>query len=297
MNARPLHDHNVPLHPIPSRRRVLLGGVALVGTVLLGPSPAQGRFPGVLERAGGAKPTYLPEAGSRDPVAHSLAENLFWNEQDMEHAVFFLMLMPGPELADARRRAEEFRNAFDRQLTQARSGLTKGNYQAFNRSSIDLTRRFNEFKQRLQAEQVAGTLNSLIWPTFFDHTAREGDYFIARLERLSAGDVAVDPARAAEFWTLIMGEHADFIAHLLDPAERALVAKAMRTSDAFRALHGRSPAPRDAAIKAVDDILDFKVAAAKGIDAGKVRSIIDPRLADHVRREALKAADDLRRAA
>jgi hypothetical protein len=30
-------------------------------------------------------------------VAHSVAENLFWNEQMMEHAMFFVMLMPGPD--------------------------------------------------------------------------------------------------------------------------------------------------------------------------------------------------------
>jgi hypothetical protein len=47
----------------------------------------------------------------------------------------------------------------------------------------------------------------------------------------------------------------------------------------------------------VDDIIDFKTAAEKGIQTGKIRSIIHPALADHVRREALKAADELRRAA
>jgi len=274
-----------------------MGGLALVGTAVLGPALGQARFPGVLVKEGGKKPTYLPEAGSNDPVAHSLAETLFWHEQDMEHAVFFTMLMPGAELAAQRGQAESFRAAFERQLAQARAGLSKDNYRAHNRASIELTRRFNDFKRRMQAEQTAGRLRSLVWPTFFDHTAREGDYFIARLERLSAGDTSLDRAKAAEFWTLIMGEHAGFIAHLLDPAERELVAKAMKTSDSFHKLHGQNPAPADKAVKAVDDILDFKVAAADGIDAGKIKSIIDPRLADHVRREALKAADDLRRAA
>jgi hypothetical protein len=44
-------------------------------------------------------------------------------------------------------------------------------------------------------------------------------------------------------------------------------------------------------------IIDFKTAAEKGIQTGKIRSIIHPTLADHVRREALKAADELKRAA
>ena len=91
-----------------------------------------------------------------------------------------------------------------------------------------------------------------------------------------------------------MGEHADFVAHLLDPEERALVAKAMDTSKAFRGMRGQA-VPKATALSAVDQIIDFKVAAARGINAGQIKSIIHPALADHVRREALKAADELRR--
>jgi len=40
-----------------------------------------------------------------------------------------------------------------------------------------------------------------------------------------------------------------------------------------------------------------EAAAEKGIQTGKIRSIIHPALAGHVRREALKAADEPRRAA
>ena len=46
----------------------------------------------------------------------------------------------------------------------------------------------------------------------------------------------------------------------------------------------------------MDDIIDFKTAAEKGIQTGTIKSIIHPTLADHVRREAIKAADELKRA-
>jgi hypothetical protein len=164
-----------------------------------------------------------------------------------------------------------------------------------SQSTIDQVRRFVDFKHRMRDEQGAGRLKSLTWATFFDHTAREAEYFSARLSRLSAGDVALNRATAAEFWTMIMGEHADFIAHLLDPSERKLVAQALQTSTDFYKLHGQKPVPNDKVIKSVDDILNFKVAAEKGIETGKIKSIIHPTLADHVRREALKAADELRR--
>lgn len=281
---------------LPSRRRVLVGGVALVASALVSPILAQQQHPGVTMVGGGTKPTYLPEAGSTDPIAHSMAEQLFWNEQLMEHAVFFTMLMPGPELAAQRTEAEGFKTAFADLLAKT-SSFEGGNLNAANQAAIDQARRFADFKQRMRDEQTAGRLKSLAWPTFYDHTAREAEYYIARLGRLSAGDVAIDGDMAAEFWTLNMGEHAGFVAHLLDPTERELVEKAMKASRDFQKLHDMRNAPRDKAIKGVEDILDFKTAAQKGIEAGTIKSIIHPTLADHVRREALKAADDLKRAA
>jgi hypothetical protein len=51
-----------------------------------------------------------------------------------------------------------------------------------------------------------------------------------------------------------------------------------------------------AVLSAAETILDFKTKAARGIEAARIKSIIDPRLADHVRREALKFIDELKRA-
>jgi dissimilatory sulfite reductase (desulfoviridin) alpha/beta subunit len=52
----------------------------------------------------------------------------------------------------------------------------------------------------------------------------------------------------------------------------------------------------DAVMSAVNTILDFKTQAVRDIEAGRIKSIIDPRLADHVRREALKFLNELKRA-
>ena len=52
----------------------------------------------------------------------------------------------------------------------------------------------------------------------------------------------------------------------------------------------------DAILSAAETILDFKTKAARDIEAGRIKSIIDPRLADHVRREALKFIDEYKRA-
>src|SRR5918993_3375634 len=291
-----------------SRRKILTaGGATLVGATVAGPlleaalGQALGgqdmRRRGITSKEGGTKPTFLPEAGSTDPVAHSIADNLFWNEQMMEHAKFFVMLMPGPELAGPRRQAEQFQQIFAGQLEKARTAnLDQGNYKNFNRSTIELVKPYVNFKHKMRDEQAAGRLQSLVWASFFEHTAREAERFGKRLGQFSRGDTSIDMKEAAEFWTIIMGEHADFIAHLLDPEESALIQKAMQTSDAFRRMHKSVPSSKGPVEQAVDDIIDFKTAAEKGIQTGKIKSIIHPALADHVRREALKAADELKRA-
>jgi hypothetical protein len=290
-----------------SRRRFHAGGVMLVAAGLVGGTgfgargqtqpqlAARPATAGVISKAGGTKPTFLPEPGSTDPVAHSVAENLFWNDQLAEHAVFFNMLMPGPELAKQRAQVDAFKLTFTNLLAQSRRGLDKANYAAFNRTSIEQAKKFVAFKHQMRDEQVAGRLKSLVWPTFFEHTAREAEHFIARLELFSRGDVAIGEKDAIAFWSEVMGDHADFVAHLLDPKELELVKKAMAASEAFKKLPAEQTSAKEAAMRAVDEIIDFKVAAAKGIETGQIKSIIHPVLADHVRREALKAADEIGR--
>ena len=303
------HTQEAPSGEELTRRKILIaGGTTLVGATLLGPllETALGQTMegqdlqrrGITSKDGGMKPTFLPEAGSTDAVAHSVADNLFWNEQMMEHAKFFVMLMPGPELAGPRQQAEQFQRTFASQLEKTRAAnLDRDNYKAFNRLSIELVKPYADFKHKMRDEQAAGRLQSLVWASFFEHTAREAERFAKRLDQFSRGDTSINMKEAAEFWTIIMGEHADFIAHLLDPEENALIQKAMQTSNAFRQMHKDPPSSKGPVEKAVDDIIDFKTAAEKGIQTGKIKSIIHPTLADHVRREALKAADELKRAA
>lgn len=207
------------------------------------------------------------------------------------------MLMPGPELALQRSEAEGFQRTFAGQLEKTKTAkLDPDNFAAFNRENIEMLKPYSDWQRKLSEEQASGKLMSLVWSTFFDHTATEADHLVDRLEQFSRGDTSTGLKETAAFWTQIMGEHSDFMAHLLDPAERDLIMKAIRTSDTFHKLHESLPLSKDPVENVVDDIIDFKTAAQKGIVMGKIKSIIHPTLADHVRREAIKAADDLKRA-
>ena len=77
----------------------------------------------------------------------------------------------------------------------------------------------------------------------------------------------------------------------------APIEKAMKASSTVHQMHDARPTRAEAVEKAVDDVIDFKTAAVHGIQAGQSKSIIHPTLADHLRREAVKCSDELKRTA
>ena len=238
------------------------------------------------------KPTYVARAS--EPFDHSLADNLFWNDIMMEHAMFFVQLMPLPDLAGPRKEAEEFEQLFARQLEQSR-GLRPDNFVAFNQSSIGLAKRFADWKKTMREAQATGKMRSLVWPLLFEHTAREADRFAARLELYNRRQIELQRGEVVDFWSKTMGEHSGFIAHLLDPDERLLIDQATKLERSFLD-KGFRQVSSDNVMKAANEVLAFKTVGEKGIYAGKIKSIISPRLASHVRREAVRFIDELKRA-
>ncbi len=99
-----------------------------------------------------------------------------------------------------------------------------------------------------------------------------------------------------------MGEHAQFIGHLLDPSERKLAEQAREFSNDFdqllvQARDVESMRPQSQTVPLLNQFLDqnrvsvkslrdFKKTARDLIDQCKIKSIIHPLLADHVFREA-----------
>ena len=315
------NDNSKDAAPVTRRQLVEIAGVTLIGVSLAGvagcaspmravglpafphvdtgpvtPATVGGVTVGTLN--GGTKPIFVAPPGSLDPVAHSVADTLFWGEQMMEHAMFFVMLMPGPELAGPRGEADGFQRQFADQLARLKSSrLDRGNYAAFNNSTVELANRLIAYKQRMEAAQTAGQIRSLVWPTFFSHTRNEGIRFANRLRQLNSGNAAFDRREVVPFWADKMEEHSLFVAHLLDPTETTLKKAAETSAGLFGKLEDAPVTSKDPAMAAAQTIINFKVAAEKGIQAGQIKSIIHPALADHVRREAVRFKDELTRAA
>lgn len=322
MRNAPLHLEKLPSGATLVSRRSLfqVAGVTLVSTALLGltgcasapgmatllalpradvgpvrPMTVAGVPVGFLNS--GTKPIAVAPPGSMDPVAHSVADTLFWGDIMMEHAMFFAMLMPGAELAGPRGEAEQFQRQFSDHLTHLRgSRVTPADYAALNSRTISLTQRFIDYKQRMEAAQTSGQIRSLVWPMFFAHTRNEAIRFTTRLAQLNSGNAAFDRREVIPFWADKMEEHSLFVAHLLDPSEKTLKEAAETSAGLFDKLED-TPGNKGAAATAAQTIINFKVAAERGILAGQIKSIIHPALADHVRREAVRFKDELDRAA
>lgn len=266
------------------------------------------------------KPMVLPDPDEQSPGLHAWADARFAADIMAEHALFFTLLMPPELAANERAEAQGFHKTFKTLYAriEADGPPDASALKSFAAMVVEEIKPFIDYKARLGDAQASGTLRSLVWPLFFDHTRHEAERWTRRLETLAGGESEFDRSEVSTFWTNIMDEHARFVAHLLDPDEYALIETCMKTSRVFCDLHKggatgvvsalldepgtvtdsliKNP-ETDAILSAAQTILDFKTKAARDIEGGRIKSIIDPRLADHVRREALKFVDELKRAA
>jgi hypothetical protein len=265
------------------------------------------------------KPVVLPDEADQDPARHAWADARFATDIMAEHGIFFALLMP-PEVAEKERReALQFSERFTElhRKIDAAAPPDRGDLKRFTGEVVEAMKPFIEYKATLGDAQRNGTLRSLVWPLFFDHTRHEAERWSRRLSQLGGGESELDRKEVAEFWDNIMEEHARFVVHLLDPDEFDLIQEAAEASRVFARLGAGGPGGAAAAflaepgtvakaltqhpetsavLSAAETILEFKTRAARGVEAARIKSIIDPRLGDHVRREALKFVDEIKRA-
>ena len=265
------------------------------------------------------KVVILPSRDDHDPAHHAWADARFAADILAEHALFFALLMPEELAAKERAEALEFQRSFGALYDRivADKAPQRSEVKAFLAPLSEAVKPFIEYKARLGEAQASGQLRSLVWPLFFDHTRHEAERWERRFNDLAAGEPDFERGEVVRFWTNIMDEHARFVAHLLDPDEFELIEKAFSAGNVFRNLRDDSVGGTvaalaaepgtvvdslaqhpeiDAVMSAVQTILDFKTQAVRDIEAGRIKSIIEPRLADHVRREALKFLNELQRA-
>lgn len=172
----------------------------------------------------------------------------------------------------------------------------QGNIQNLNQRAITLTRDLVKFKTQILDGMLSCRLFTFNFPLLIIHVRREALLFIEQLELLQRGGVinyAQEIIAQKVFWDRQMAEHAQFISHLLDPTEAALINQANGFAQLFFNLRaqtesGVSPPAQliQEEIIATSNLRNFKATAEELILACRIKSIIIPLLADHVLREA-----------
>lgn len=167
-----------------------------------------------------------------------------------------------------------------------------------NQKAIDCTNSLIQFKTNILDGMLQCRLFTFNFPLLIIHIRREAAFYIKKLERLQQRMVIDSISEAIEeerFWNRQMAEHAEFISHLLDPSENALIQKSNTFVERFESiekkdLFGLSKAAMgrlmQESITVTREFRDFKAVGTDGLLACKIKSIIIPLLADHVLREA-----------
>lgn len=249
----------------------------------------------------------LPAQDESDPCAHAWADARFAIDIMMEHALFFVLLMP-PETCQAERnQAQQFQSRFfDLYKKVDSGGVPKPeSLKSFCLSVVDSIKPFIEYKQKMFEAQTDGELRSLVWPLFFKHTLDEAQRWCRRLSQVSDGNAEYARPEVVQFWSGVVEEHQRFKSHLLDPDEKDLITTCEQRSIEFQGFETMCASPNgcpkpsdmvDPVLSAAQSVLDFERAGVLGIEAATIKSIIDPRLADHLRRETVKFVDEIQRA-
>jgi len=176
------------------------------------------------------------------------------------------------------------------------SGPTHPHDADLNRQTVELVKPFIDWKHRMGEAQAKGKLRSLVWHDFFEHTARSK-------QNASPADSAVFywPRRTGQGGGRgFLGEDhgGSFRVHRA-PARSSgegVDRPTRKSAELFAKLRADKPEGKTKALAEGQAMVAFKTTATKGIEEGKIKSIIHPTLADRVRREAVKFVDELKRA-
>lgn len=200
----------------------------------------------------------------------------FWSRQMSEHALFLHLGLEEPTL-------KQTAYYMHQQWEQNRRRWEQVDPTVAASEARYLAAELRAFKVQVYQTLLKGTWLGWLWPTFVDHTRRELDFFVSRLNGQST--VRKDTCEQLRF----MAEHAAFAAHLLDPSEAQLIYAAMEQSGQIQGLQNKCEAETlenlMALSKNATEQLDQYFTGSGIGDLKRVRSVIHPVLAEHVVRE------------
>ena len=175
----------------------------------------------------------------------------------------------------------------------------EGEVERLDRRAYQLTAELVNYKEQLLRSVRTCNMFTVNYPLLIEHILREARHFMNMLLMLVRRESINRPEDLISqelFWNRQMGEHAKFIAGLLDPSEEALIETARMFSREFDELtveaeqvsrHAMDIANVTAnSLQETERLRDFKSAGTRGLLECRIQSIIIPLLGDHVLREA-----------
>lgn len=180
-----------------------------------------------------------PKPGADNFVRESFRQNNFWLRIMQEHALFIRLGLPCDE-TELIREAEKLEGLFRGLRAELRRLPHKPEaFRAFNDRVIEALGKIIDFKSIVLKKLITCRLGGSNLPLLIVHIRREAIRFRVILLRLQNGikvPLAEQALQEEIFWLRIMGEHALFIAHLLDPSERPLIRQSVQFAESFETL-------------------------------------------------------------
>jgi hypothetical protein len=239
-------------------------------------------------------------------VDRSLEEIRFWSQIMHEHALF-LRLGCTVEQTQLIQEADQFSRSFENIHKRADSfdtGAEREVIARFNMEVYQATSHLWTFKRKVLELILSCKITTNLYPSFVDHMSREAAYVMSRIEQVNRGMLEPLPDAIINeniFFLRVMSDHSKFIAHMLDPSERLLIADATDVSYQFEQLlfqavdlESMRPASQTAATltrfladsrTAVQTLRELQETMRDLLTACRLRSVIHPLLAEHMLRE------------
>ncbi|AKM82643.1 TPA: DUF2935 domain-containing protein [Candidatus Berkelbacteria bacterium] len=251
----------------------------------------------IIKDDSGMTTMYLANPNTKNPDALKFANLLFIADDLQDHLVVGEILLPTkfeklmPYIKTIRIKIEEMS-----EIIEEAKNLELGDEKidSLTDDVLDQTEKVIEQMREMEDRQEEGDIHTLIWPMFFDHMIREGEFILSHQNDIKEGRL-IDINELVNFWTEIMAEHGLFTSHLLDPTESDLIEEQLDVADTFYDFLESETTDYNKIIEALDDVINSETELIENLENGNVASIIPPELADHMREETLYFKNELLR--
>lgn len=163
---------------------------------------------------------------------------------------------------------------------------------SLNKQTLLALENFINFKNDILNQVLTCKIYTTNYPLLISHMIDEAKMYHHLLTKLETKEFNTinDIYNQELFWNDIMKEHAEFIRGLLDPSEKDLILTADRYANEYDLLiknyRNNKNYLTEASVRETTNFQEFKMVGEEGILNCKIKSIINPLLADHVLREA-----------